>query len=359
MSDRSFAPSIGWGARFVAAALLVSSAAAAPQDGSRATYTATFDLTWSSATHPGNFPGGAHMSPPIGATHAADFHFWQPGGLATPGMESMAESGSTNSLTNEINAAISAGNAGTRLRIGGFNVPAVRTLTLDVTKEFSAVTLVTMVAPSPDWFVGCDAVPLLQNGVWVDSVSVPLVIWDAGTDSGTNFTSGNQDTNPQEPIQLETDQFANGGPALGTLTFTREQSVLVYGNFNPAGTMMVSGEPTLGSTLSLTLGDPNSVMGLGSQTILVASPVRSPIFPAGRVLPGFGLASAAADGELLIGMPFMRLFGPDYNGLPVTHSFTLPTDSALVGTPVFLQGVFIEPGVKFGLTDAVEVIIGA
>lgn len=343
-----------------ASSLLVSLATAtAPQDGSLATYTATWDLTWSAATHPGNFPGGAHMSPPIGATHAEGFHFWQPGGIATNGIESMAETGSTSALTNEINAAIGAGDARERLRIGGFDVPAVRTMTFDVTKEHSAVTLVTMVAPSPDWFVGCDAVPLLQNGVWVDSVTIPLVIWDSGTDSGTNFTSGNQNTNPQDPIALETNQFANGGPALGTLTFTRDQSLLVYGDFNPAGTMTVSGQPTLGSTLSFTLDDPMAVMGIGSQTIIVVSPVRSPIFPAGRTLPGFGLSGATADGELLIGSPFMRFFGPDYNGQPVTHTLPLPTSSTMVGTPLFIQGVFIEPGVKFGLTDAVEVILGS
>jgi hypothetical protein len=344
---------------FAATSLLISVATAAPQDGSLATYTATFDLTWSAATHPGNFPGGAHMSPPIGATHAADFHLWQPGGIATNGIESMAETGSTAALTTEINAAIGAGDARERLRISGFDVPAIRALTFDVTKEHSAVTLVTMVAPSPDWFVGCDAVSLLQNGVWVDSVTVPLVVWDSGTDSGSNFTSGNQNTSPQDPIALETDQFVNGGPVLGSLTFTRDQSLLVYGEFNPAGTMTVTGEPTLGSTLSLTLDDPMGVMGLGSQTILVASPVRSPIFPAGRTLPAFGLGSATADGELLVGSPFARLFGPSYTGQPVTHTLDLPTDASLVGTPLFIQGVFIDPGVKVGLTDAVEVILGS
>ena len=342
-----------------AASLVSMAAAAAPQDGSVATYTATINLTWSSTTLPGNFPNGAHMSPPIGATHAADFHFWQPGGIATNGIESMAETGSTSALTNEINAAINAGDALERLRINGFNVPAVRALTFDVTKEHSAVTLVTMVAPSPDWFVGCDAVSLLQNGVWVDSVTIPLLVWDSGTDSGSNFTSSNQNTNPQQPIALESGQFMNGTPSLGTLTFTRDQSLLVYGAFNPAGTMTVSGEPTLGSTLSLTLDDPLGVMGLGSQTILAVSPVRSPVFPAGRTLPGFGLSGATADGDLLIGSPFTRFFGPDYNGQPVTHTLTLPTSASMVGTPLFIQGVFIDPGVKIGLTDAVEVIIGS
>ena len=345
-------------AHFLAASALVSFAAAAQQDGSLATYTATLDIVWSPATHPGNYPNNAHVSPPIGATHVEGFHLWQPGGIATPGIEVMAETGATNALTAEVNAAINAGMARERLLSGAFDAPAVGTMSFDVTKDFPAVTLVTMVAPSPDWFVGCDSVSLLQNGVWVDSITIPLVIWDAGTDSGTNFNSGNQDTNPKEPIALETDQFNAGGPVLGTLTFTRDQSLLVYGGFNPAGTMAVSGEPTLGSTLSLTLDDPNSVMGLGSQTLLVVSPVRTQSFPAGSTLPGFGLASASADGELLVGSPFTRITGPNYVGFPVTHALDLPTSPSMAGTALFVQGVFIEPGVKVGLTDAVEVLLG-
>ncbi|QDV05165.1 Spondin_N [Planctomycetes bacterium Poly30] len=332
---------------------------AAPQDGSRASYRVTIDLTWSAATHPGLYPGNAHVSPPIGATHVPGFHLWQPGGIATGGIESMAETGSTGPLSNEIHAAIASGDAGARLLGNTFGAPALRTMDLEVTKQFSAVSLVTMVAPSPDWFVGCDDVQLLENGVWVETVTIPLLVWDAGTDSGANFTSFNQNTSPQEPIALQDGgPFRDGGPALGTMTFSRRSSLLVYGSFNPAGTMTVAGEPTLGSTLSLTLDDPFSVMGVGSQTILVVSAVRSPIFPARRSLPGFGLASPTADGELLVGMPFQRRFGPAYMGGPVTHSFDLPSDPSLAGTPLFLQGVFIEPGVKFGLTDAVEVVLG-
>ena len=340
------------------AASFVSLASAAPQDGSLATYTATFDLTWSAATIPGNFPGGAHVSPLIGASHVAGFHFWESGGIATPGMELMAETGGTSTLRDEINAAINSGSARERVGSSGVGAPSLSSFSFDVTKEHSAVTVVTMVAPSPDWFIGCDAVSLLQNGVWVDSVTIPLVVWDAGTDGGANFTSGNQNTNPQDPIALESGVFANGTPILGTLTFTRDRSLLVFGAFNPAGTMTVSGEPTLGSTLSLTLDDPMSVMGLGSQTILVVSPVRTSNFPAGRTLPGFGLGSVAANGDLLVGSPFMRIAGPVYNGQPVTTLLSLPTSSTMVGTPLFIQGVFIDPGVKFGLTDAVEVTLG-
>ncbi|MEM7518563.1 MAG: hypothetical protein AAF368_16780, partial [Planctomycetota bacterium] len=111
-------------ALLVPVALVAAPAAeAAPQDGTRATYRATFDLTWSAATHPGLYPNNAHVSPPIGATHVPGFHLWQPGGIATNGIEVMAETGSTSPLTTEINAAIAAGDAGVRLRRNAFDAP--------------------------------------------------------------------------------------------------------------------------------------------------------------------------------------------------------------------------------------------
>lgn len=343
----------------VALALVTAASASALQTGAQATYRVTFDLTWSAVTHPGNYPANAHMSPPIGATHRAAARLWEPGGLSSPGMERMAETGATNTLTSEINGLIGAGDADQVITRSGFDSPATRSMVITVSEDFPLVSLVTMVAPSPDWFVGVDSLPLNQGGLWRDDVVVPLVVWDAGTDSGADFTSPNQDTNPQEPIALQDGgPFLAGGPALGTLTFTRLRSTAVYGDFNPAGTLQVSGDPELGASLSLTLIDPLGVMASGSQTLLVVSPVRSAIFPSGRTLPGFGLASPSADGELLVGMPFERRFGPQYNGLPVTHTLDLPDDPAMAGTFLFAQGVFIDPGVKIGLTDAVEILIG-
>ena len=45
-------------------------------------------------------------------------------------------------------------------------------------------------------------------------------------------------------------------------------------------------------------------------------------------------------------------------GQSVTHSLALPTSPTMAGSSLFIQGVFIEPGVKVGLTDALEVVLG-
>jgi len=34
-------------------------------------------------------------------------------------------------------------------------------------RDFSLVTLVSMLAPSPDWFVGVSGLDLIENGDWV------------------------------------------------------------------------------------------------------------------------------------------------------------------------------------------------
>ncbi len=65
-------------------------------------------------------------------------------------------------------------------------------LNFEINKDYPLVTLVSMVAPSPDWFVGVAGLDLRgTDGEFVQSLLVPLVVYDAGTDSGLRFTSSN------------------------------------------------------------------------------------------------------------------------------------------------------------------------
>lgn len=186
-------------------------------------YQVTFNATWSSNTHQ-NFPNGAHFSSLIGATHQSNVRFWEVEGTATSGIESMAETGGTSTLRNEINAAITNQTAERILSGSGIGSPGSHFFRFNVSQDFPLVTLVTMIAPSPDWFVGVSSLPLFQDGQWREQVVVSLYPYDSGTDSGTNFTSSNADTNPQEPIFLITglpfDEEGQVAP-LGTFTFSR------------------------------------------------------------------------------------------------------------------------------------------
>ena len=197
-----------------------------PQPDSVASYTVTFTATWSSATHPQDFPGSAHFSGLIGGTHDARVRFWTPDSLASPGIQAMAELGSKSPLDAEVAAAITAGTARTVLSGGNVSPsPGSVAMNFDVYTTHPRVTLVTMIAPSPDWFVGVRDLPLLVNNQWVDSLVVELRGWDAGTDDGATFIAPNAVSTPHVGIAPLVDgPFLVGGvvPILGTFKFVRQ-----------------------------------------------------------------------------------------------------------------------------------------
>ena len=328
-----------------------------------ATYEVTFDATWSAQTHPSAFPPNAHFSPLIGGTHHAGYSLWAPGALASPGVETMAETGATGGIAVEVNAAISAGTAGEL--IVGPDVPispGVAVTTFSVTDVHSLVSLTTMIAPSPDWFVGVHDVDLFAGGAWIDELELPLFAYDSGTDSGTNFLSSNSDTNPPDPIALQTGGPFTGSVALGTFTFRRLEFAARYGSgVNPADSITYVGDaPTIGDGITLQLQDPSGTMGQPSATALALSADPLPGFPGGIVLPNLGLSAPGAPGELLIDPNFLLLLaGPSYVGAPVDVTFTVPVDASLIGMDFFAQGVLVDPGGRIGLTDGVQMEVGA
>ena len=164
------------------------------------TYRVTWSATWSSATLPTNFPASAHFSALYGATHNSNFTMWEPGALATPGIQRMAETGSTSTLNGEILAALSLGTAGDILPGRGIGTPDQTSLDFEISQSHSLVSLVCMIAPSPDWFVGVHGLSLFENGDWLPTKTVALQAYDSGTDSGTDYRSSNSATNPAESI---------------------------------------------------------------------------------------------------------------------------------------------------------------
>lgn len=79
---------------------------AAAAGSTQASYDVTFTGIWTTDVTPGGgMPDGAHFSPLIGGVHNAAVAFLEAGGMATPGVESMAERGRTATLTKEIEAA--------------------------------------------------------------------------------------------------------------------------------------------------------------------------------------------------------------------------------------------------------------
>ena len=198
-------------------------AAPAPTE---ARYRVTFAATWSAATHPRNFPRNPHFSGLVGATHG-DIRIWQSGKVASDGMELMAETGAKSRLLSEIDQLVERGSAHSRLSGGGLSTsPATVSLEFTAVSSHPFVTLVSMLAPSPDWFVGVSALPLMEDGAWRARVEVALALYDAGTDDGAVFTAANADSDPAEPIAALTSDpgdtdFSAGKPAVGTFVFER------------------------------------------------------------------------------------------------------------------------------------------
>ncbi|MBL8944253.1 MAG: spondin domain-containing protein [Myxococcales bacterium] len=194
-------------------------------------YEVTILNTWSEADHPGAVPEYAHFSWLGGGTHDDAVSFWSVGALASPGMVQMAEIGNTDILSTEVAAAVEAGHADAVLQWQQWFCPPVtdvavcgdETVAIDVSLDFPNVTLVSMLGPSPDLFVGVSGLPLLVDGAWVDELVIDLRPYDGGTRSDVDFTMNGALQEPPLPIAV-VDSFEDhliGPGSLGTMTFVR------------------------------------------------------------------------------------------------------------------------------------------
>jgi Spondin_N len=201
---------------------LVFAGASAAQE---VTYRITVEGAWTAASHPHEYPSDAHFSWMTGATHDEDYRLFEAGGAATPGLEALAEDGELTPYDEEIQAAIDQGSAGALFQARPIDtMPGTTTFEITLDQRHPLVSLVTMIAPSPDWFTGVADVRLLENGAWVAEKTLDLEAWDAGTDSGATFTSSDADTMPREAVRLlDTEHFAIDGKIVpvGTVTFKR------------------------------------------------------------------------------------------------------------------------------------------
>ena len=183
-----------------------------------AIYRVTFEGKWTTSVTTGGLPSGAHFSPLIGAVHNGSATFWSSGGTASTGIESMAEIGGTRALKSEINANMNVDTVFEQSIASGGTATA--TVDIVVTTAHPLVTLLTMIAPSPDWFVGVSGLSLLNaQNQWLSQQQVDLFPYDAGTEEGTEFSLTNAATSPQGTITniKGTGKFSK--QPIATLTF--------------------------------------------------------------------------------------------------------------------------------------------
>lgn len=204
------------------------------QDAAR--YTVSFESNWSQEAHPhssGSLPASAHWSRLVGVTHNSDVQFLSMGTLATPGIEDVAELGSNAAFFNEVDVAIAANTANQSLNGPDLDTPlgTMEITSIETTTEFPLITLVSMIAPSPDWMIAVNSISLVDSeGDWIEEIVLDLYPYDAGTDSGPDYTSPNMDTDPQDLISSLQGVSPFSSEPIGTLTISLETILSVDDN---------------------------------------------------------------------------------------------------------------------------------
>ena len=206
----------------------------APLNAQKASYKIEFISNWSASTHPNQYPSGsAHWSPLIGASHNENISFFQIGQLATDGVEQVAETGATSIIESEISTAISNGTASKLIKGTGLSTgPGTITINdVEIDMDFPLVSLITMIAPSPDWVAQIDSVKLTDNNNdWISELSIDVYASDAGTDNGTTYGSDNSDTNPAVDMFSLQNTAPFSSQIVGTFKFTFQKVLSVNNN---------------------------------------------------------------------------------------------------------------------------------
>ncbi len=193
-----------------------------------AEYTVIIKSTWTKTSHPFEYPSGAHFSGMIGASHNAKYSIFAIGRRPTPGLERLSEEGKHSPLDTEIRTAIDQGNALMLFESGGLkNWKDSMVSTVRVDPAHPLVSVVNMIAPSPDWFTGASGVTLAEDGAWINRRTVTLYAYDSGGDDGTTYTARDKDTNPKKPTTRAANRhFVINGRVkpVATVTFVRKTS---------------------------------------------------------------------------------------------------------------------------------------
>ncbi|KAG5337853.1 SPON1 protein, partial [Acromyrmex heyeri] len=179
-----------------------------------AKFEVTFEGLWSRNTHPKDFPSKGWLirfSDVIGASHTGDYRFWHHYGIASTGLRQVAEFGATRKLESELKDRSE--QIRTIIKARGISYPNVTGKTFAVfrvDRKHHLMSLVSMIDPSPDWFVGVSGLELcLPNCSWIEHKQLNLYPYDAGTDDGITYVSPDSPTDPQIPIHRITSTYPN------------------------------------------------------------------------------------------------------------------------------------------------------
>ena len=158
---------------------------------------------------------------------------WLPGEMAGAGVQQVAETGNNSVLSNELYMAMGKRKVNEIFKASGPQNASAHgeDFRLMFTPTHHYGSFVSMIFPSPDWFIGAYNQDMCgtDTGKWIKSRVMNLYAWDAGTDSGKNFTADDSPTDPKGRIHLlmpGMDMYSSFNPGFdkiprfATITFT-------------------------------------------------------------------------------------------------------------------------------------------
>lgn len=189
-----------------------------------ATYNITFTNFWNDSDH-GPLPISPHWSPLVGVNHNNQITYLEKDGNANQGIEDIAEDGVSTNFNNDVLTSIANGTSEQYIAGGGLflsNGDTIEINDLEISEDFPLLTLVSMIAPSPDWMVFVNGLNLRNesNNDWKSSVNLDLFVYDSGTDSGSTYASPNADITPHLPISSLKGTSPFNDEKVATLTIT-------------------------------------------------------------------------------------------------------------------------------------------
>ncbi len=170
-------------------------------------------------------PGSAHFTTFVGMVHNENSVLWDVGQKASRGTEAVAETGNASPIILEIDSIMGVKNA---ISLIAFSAPAItntRQANVYCNSNYSFVSLISMLGPTPDWFTGISGIDLYSGNKWVSDTTINLYTFDAGSEDGDVFAYNNPSTMPQQTIRLllaaDATVLANGNPTLAPIATIR------------------------------------------------------------------------------------------------------------------------------------------
>ncbi|CAO1423905.1 unnamed protein product [Diamesa tonsa] len=173
---------------------------------SLAIYKIELEGHWSQELFPKHYPlvrPPAHFSKTFGQTHDNHHALFNVGKVAGKSLKHFCNNGQSVELENEDTGEF----------FDEFHIPLLKNPTdriesrLFVNSNYTMISLVTKLIPSPDWFIGIDSLNLCKDKKWIEKLTIPVTPYDCGVNSGLTFSAPIWPSDPQETIQKITPIF--------------------------------------------------------------------------------------------------------------------------------------------------------